>query len=380
MGNAVTGETQLLMSAYGLSVFDKEAKKEVLTEVMMGTRGPGKYKIYYKKGDASYTAIQDMQLIGEGRTNYEGYQTHKLDIPILLDETVTKFSIAVYLETDSEGHPLAVADTTSYEYSVFPATAEKTYKSYYGYSNAYVPTIWEDLADDNLILSLRAYTNDYEYQSVVTDYGVRKDQLNNTLVDLTMDIKDLDKNKFTYSLVNNEGGNFTNYTLEHKNDGGVFKGVTFKLNSGVPNGTYGANVYYDGKLIKTMYFNVLSGLVSTLYSVNPVSKTIVISSPTAIDKFLENIDGNQGKVKSKGFEVTSGNIGTGMTIDDYVIVLKGDIDGNGAIEPMDYVKIKNHIMNSSLITGDAYISAADYDSNSTIEPLDYVKVKNYIMR
>ena len=69
-----------------------------------------------------------------------------------------------------------------------------------------------------------------------------------------------------------------------------------------------------------------------------------------------------------------------MTIDDYVIVLKGDIDGNGSIEPMDYVKIKNHIRSSSLITGNAFVSAADYDSNSMIEPLDYVKVKNYIMR
>lgn len=375
-----TYATYLLMNAYGMSVFTKEAKKEVLTEVMMGTRGPGKYKLYYKKGDASSTAIEDMQLIGEGRTSYEGYQTHKLNIPILLDESVTTFSIAVYMETDSLGHPLAVTDTESYEYTALPATPDKTYKSFYGYSTAYNPDIWEDLYGENLILSLRAFTNDYDYASAVVDYGVKKDQLNHTKFEITMNTNGLNKDKFSFNMINNKGASFTNYTLEHQVESGILKGVSFKLGSEIANGTYGANVYYDGKLIKTVYFNVYAGLASTVYSVNPLSKTIVITSPTEIDRFLENITGNQGKVKSKGLEVNSGNIGTGMTIDDYVIILKGDIDGNGKIEPMDYVKIKNHIMNNGLITEAAFITAADLDNNSLIEPMDYVKVKNYIMR
>ena len=36
-------------------------------------------------------------------------------------------------------------------------------------------------------------------------------------------------------------------------------------------------------------------------------------------------------------------------------------------------------MGSAVISEDAYIKAADYNYDSNITPLDYVKVKNYIM-
>ena len=57
----------------------------------------------------------------------------------------------------------------------------------------------------------------------------------------------------------------------------------------------------------------------------------------------------------------------------------GDVNGDGDITPLDYVKIKNHIMETALITDNAQIAAADYNDDGQISPLDYVKVKNYIM-
>ena len=64
---------------------------------------------------------------------------------------------------------------------------------------------------------------------------------------------------------------------------------------------------------------------------------------------------------------------------DYQFALLGDVNGDGTISPLDYVKIKNHIMGSTLIEDDAYLIAADANSDSEISPLDYVRVKNYIM-
>lgn len=63
----------------------------------------------------------------------------------------------------------------------------------------------------------------------------------------------------------------------------------------------------------------------------------------------------------------------------FYMVLKGDVNGDGDVAPIDYVKIKNHIMEEKLIAGDVYKLAADYNDDTGITPLDYVKVKNHIM-
>jgi hypothetical protein len=61
------------------------------------------------------------------------------------------------------------------------------------------------------------------------------------------------------------------------------------------------------------------------------------------------------------------------------MVLKGDVNGDGDIAPIDYVKIKNHIMEEKIIEDGVYKLAADYNDDDGITPLDYVKVKNHIM-
>lgn len=63
----------------------------------------------------------------------------------------------------------------------------------------------------------------------------------------------------------------------------------------------------------------------------------------------------------------------------FYLVLKGDVNGDGKITPIDYVKIKNHIMEEKIIEEGLYKLAADYNNDEGITPLDYVKVKNYIM-
>ena len=71
----------------------------------------------------------------------------------------------------------------------------------------------------------------------------------------------------------------------------------------------------------------------------------------------------------------------GITIDNktYIAVKLGDVNGDGSITPSDYVKIKNHIMNTKKITGDVFILSADYNNDGKISALDYVRIKNYIM-
>ena len=62
-----------------------------------------------------------------------------------------------------------------------------------------------------------------------------------------------------------------------------------------------------------------------------------------------------------------------------LLALLGDADSDGKISSKDYVRIKNHIMETRLITDAAEKLAADCNMDGKITSLDYVRVKNTIM-
>jgi M6 family metalloprotease-like protein len=85
-------------------------------------------------------------------------------------------------------------------------------------------------------------------------------------------------------------------------------------------------------------------------------------------------------------EIWGGNIATNMkfTLEfnqaqyNYTVVIKGDVNGDGAIYATDYVKIRNHIMKGTNLYG-AYLLAADVNNDGNVYATDYVKIRNYIM-
>ena len=80
---------------------------------------------------------------------------------------------------------------------------------------------------------------------------------------------------------------------------------------------------------------------------------------------------------------TSKQLATGnkITVDNIecVVIKLGDTSGDGQITPLDYVKVKNHIMKATTLNGEYYV-AADTSGDGQITPLDYVKIKNHIMK
>ena len=85
---------------------------------------------------------------------------------------------------------------------------------------------------------------------------------------------------------------------------------------------------------------------------------------------------------SKGKKVTSGNIGTGYTIEydgeKYTVVKLGDVDSDARTTSADYVKIKNYIMGKSSLSN-VQEQGADVDQDGKTTSADYVRLKNYIM-
>lgn len=62
----------------------------------------------------------------------------------------------------------------------------------------------------------------------------------------------------------------------------------------------------------------------------------------------------------------------------YRIVIRGDANGDGEIDAVDYVKVYKYIMGGSSLDG-SYTIAADVNNDGTVDAIDYVKLYKYIM-
>ncbi len=120
------------------------------------------------------------------------------------------------------------------------------------------------------------------------------------------------------------------------------------------------------------------GYVSKSYMKDGVVQRFKIEPEKKIVKVIPGV----AATEIPGLILNGATFGTGasVTIDgvNYTLVMIGDIDGNGEITPLDYVKTKNHIMKVTVLQG-AYAEASDVTRDGDITPLDYVKIKNHIM-
>ena len=124
------------------------------------------------------------------------------------------------------------------------------------------------------------------------------------------------------------------------------------------------------------------------YSVDDTNHYIDSIEPnTTVNTLLSHVTLHSG-YRAVVSGASSGVISTGSVTniyngDELVVsftnIVRGDVNGDGKISALDYVKIKNHIMGTNLITGYVYRSAADANSDNAISALDYVRIKNIIM-
>lgn len=74
--------------------------------------------------------------------------------------------------------------------------------------------------------------------------------------------------------------------------------------------------------------------------------------------------------------------GTGATVtlndNTYILVVLGDVSGDGEVKSKDYMMIKNYIM-GTLNLNEAEKKAADVSKDNAIKSKDYMIIKNYIM-
>ncbi|MBQ4558826.1 MAG: glucosaminidase domain-containing protein [Tyzzerella sp.] len=89
--------------------------------------------------------------------------------------------------------------------------------------------------------------------------------------------------------------------------------------------------------------------------------------------------------KADGTQITSGTLATGMQLSvttngstvNYTIVIRGDVNGDGKLSAVDYVKVRNYLDGASSLTG-AYLKGADTSGDGKASALDYVKLRNHL--
>lgn len=89
--------------------------------------------------------------------------------------------------------------------------------------------------------------------------------------------------------------------------------------------------------------------------------------------------------KADGTQITNGTIATGMQMSittngstvDYTVVIRGDVNGDGKLSAIDYVKLRNYLDGASSLNG-AYLKSADTNCDGKASAVDYVKLRNHL--
>lgn len=126
-------------------------------------------------------------------------------------------------------------------------------------------------------------------------------------------------------------------------------------------------------------------LSSAIYMIGDGQLTEV-TKYTSIDQFKANINNDIEDIRvcmADGTEVTTGNVGTGMTVqmivsgiprDSLTVVVRGDVNGDGRISISDYTLVRLHILGLKNVEG-PYFQAADVNRDGKVTISDYTLIR-----
>lgn len=159
--------------------------------------------------------------------------------------------------------------------------------------------------------------------------------------------------------VTSQSGKVRQYTLRFIRDAAEMTTVSNVMaNSGFK--------YNDNYLFGINLGTNVSQLIANVTSYNN-SNTVSIKTSSGTSKTNE--------IFKTGDTVTVAGSDGNKT---YRVVIYGDVNGDGKISAVDYMKVKNYIMNVNSLSGE-YLTAADVNKDGKVSAVDYMKIKNNIM-
>lgn len=102
--------------------------------------------------------------------------------------------------------------------------------------------------------------------------------------------------------------------------------------------------------------------VTYIFASNGISATITDKNGSAFD--------------------SSAFVGTGFKVKtedgEFTVIVKGDVDGSGCVDAVDYLKVKGSLLGQVALT-DEFALAADADGDNELAATDYLKIKGYFL-
>ena len=135
-------------------------------------------------------------------------------------------------------------------------------------------------------------------------------------------------------------------------------------------------------------------LATSVYRLDRNQRLVTgIARETPIATLRRNFSGNNGQGTIRVFgsnnrEVTTGFVGTGMrvrlihdnrTIDEFTVLIYGDVTGTGTIGAMDLLRVQRHILRLSTLEG-VHFKAADVNRDGNITAIDLLRIQRHILR
>ena len=132
--------------------------------------------------------------------------------------------------------------------------------------------------------------------------------------------------------------------------------------------------------------------INPKYKVSGANYVSGITVGTKVSDFVKNLNitGGYAQVKNASGSVKqdSAVVGTGDTVTIYynngtqyakwTVLIYGDANGDGKIDNSDRVKIRNHVLGTSSLSG-AMAVAADVNKDGQVNNTDRVKVRNHVL-
>ena len=241
------------------------------------------------------------------------------------------------------------------------------------------------------ILKKAAAKNLFEFSVIDTDITIKKGEIVSLMDYIT---PRMDAARVTYEVTDNTDGAVE--VIDEKNSDNNYYPEDIKITGLKPGtATLHLKLQYDGNE-RDMTIDVVGAVVDESDDVieeysdgvivmeqgvySDVTSRLSMSNGAAVTYAHFDVNG-----ESAGYSVIKTGDVVRMSVDetwyyDFTMVVLGDVDGDGGINSADYIRIKNHIMETDILTGSSpgYI-AADWNRDETISSLDYIKVRKYIM-
>ena len=352
-----------------------------------------RYNVYYSKNGYQENTIPNWKHLAYGDTTYDGIYTATFND---MEVSGTFYIIVDYSSTNSFEYQFYCSpkSTDSLYYDGQTPTAGRNFAYYgglwrdmstintnsnsiYGCSNGIVLYTSKNKVYGDNGFSVGNITGSLKVDDFTSTISVAYSISNNTTIDFNPTI-DIHAKNSTESIKDH-----FDVTIDKTN-----KKIIIKQLSHIDIGNYDLDITFDG-IKKTVGFSIIPDISFRTYTIKdgmiiiPIPSKLAVSYTEFVNDMVKGADTSYKVTDSSGTIISSGNIKTGYRFivegSTYTIVVQGDINQDGKVSSLDYVKIKNHIMGTNTITNTILKMAADANNDGNIKSTDYVRIKNYIM-